>query len=109
MLRLNEVHDRKIRAGFCLQAKQSVHCGEIDLKGTHMMTRLTGLMSVLTLLALNAAAFAGSSSGGGPAGDGGSSGSEPALYALILLSLVPAYLMAQRARTARPIPVKRDR
>ena len=107
--RLDEVFHRKMKAGFCLQAKQSVHCPRIDLKGTKMMTRLTGLMSVLSLPAFNAAAFAGSSSGGGPAGDGGSSGSEPALYALILLSLVPAYLMAQRARSARPIPVKRDR
>jgi len=74
-----------------------------------MKKSLTGLLATGFILGCNAVAFAGSSSGGGPAGEAGSSGSEPALYALILLSLIPGLYFVRKARAAQPIPIQKNR
>ena len=74
-----------------------------------MKTRFARILSSATVFLYSAAAFAGSSSGGGPAGDAGSSGSEPALYALILLTMIPGFYLANRARNARMVPVRKNR
>ncbi len=74
-----------------------------------MASKFSKLLASATVFLYSAAAFAGSSSGGGPAGDAGSSGSEPALYALILLTLVPGFYLANRARNAQVVPIKKDR
>ena len=74
-----------------------------------MKNVFTALVTSGLVLSYSIIAWAGSSSGGGPAGDAGSSGAEPALYAFILLSLIPGIYFVRKARAAQPIPIETNR
>ena len=51
---------------------------------------------VAAIVAIGSSAWAGG--GGGPPGaGGGGGGTEPAIYALILFSIIPCYLLARRS------------
>ena len=74
-----------------------------------MKNRISALLASCVAVTYSAAAWAGSSSGGGPAGEAGGGGSEPALYALIVLSLIPGMYFIKKARAAQTVAIRKDR
>ena len=79
------------------------------MKGNQMKNRISALFTFFTVLTYSLAAWAGSSSGGGPAGEAGGGGSEPALYALVILSLIPGAYFIKKARAAQTVAIRKDR